>query len=69
MNHMTAEQRATQVYELLFGDEPVHDASYRIVLIGIKLAMRDQRHACAEALNAVDDVSAEAHNVVFNARV
>lgn len=64
---MTAEERAAETCEML--DIPTNGHAHTVILHQIRLAMRDQRHACSEALHAVDGVSDEAHTAVFNAHI
>lgn len=67
-NHMTAEERAAAVCKELSEDIPIGGTDYLIILDGIKQAMRDQRHACTEALLPYE-IPEEVNVAVFNASV
>lgn len=69
MTRLTPEERATLLYEEITTTDPMAQVEYNVILLHIKQAMRDQRHACAEALAGVEGVPQEAHSVVFNAQV
>lgn len=67
-NHMSAEERAKYICSGLSENIVIGGTDYLTILDGIKQAMRDQRHACCEALLPFD-VPQETHTAVFNAHV
>lgn len=69
MIHLTPEQRATAICKELSEIIPIGGTDWHVIYNGIKEAMRDQRHACAEALAGVEGVPPGTHNVVMNAHI
>lgn len=67
-NQMSADERARHICTGLSENIVIGGTDYRTILDGVKQAMRDQRHACSEALLPYE-IRDEAMTAVFNASV